>query len=142
MVKRTTKPEPEPPLAALDLYEDQVRTNYRAPRIPGNAARDPFEAAANWERSAVTAPQEQKAALARVARASLTGESPRTRHGRWRRDLKYLEMVADEAWVSTEIDDRKYSQMVIDWRKREPPGFFARYMALRKRLRGAGDVPG
>ncbi len=125
-----------PPFAALDLYADQVCTGYRAVRQPGDVARDRFETAAAWERHAITAPREQKAALARIGRAFLTGESPRTRAGRWRRDLRYLEDVAAEAAATLSgLRAEKYAQMVAEWRKREPLGIIGRYKALRNRLK-------
>lgn len=125
-------PEPAPPYAALELHRDQVRAGLRTFRPPGALARDKFETAADWERRAVKAPIEVAQAFARPGRAWLTGESPRTRRGRWRRDLLYLEMVEAEAQSTLpSADHQKYEQMVADWRKRKPIGMFARYKALR-----------
>lgn len=141
-MKRVTRLEPAPPLAALDLFQDQVRAGRRKPRRLGDRAGDRFEAAANWERNVVTAPITELAALARIARASLTGKSPRTRRGRWRRDLAYLEDVEAEARATLPVEDhKKYRQMVAEWRDREPVGALGRYLALLSRKRAGGREP-
>lgn len=141
-MKRVTRLEPAPPLAALDLYQDQVTAGHRPARQLGDMACDRFEAAASWERDAITAPITQLAALARIARASLTGKSPRTRRGRWRRDLEYLELVLDEAIKTLpQADLPKYGEMVAAWRAVEPRGFFGRYLVLRNRKRAEGREP-
>ena len=135
-MRRVTKLEPMAPHAALQLFEDQVRAGHRKPYRPGDLANDRFKGAAKWERSAMSAPITDCAALARVARASLTGKSPRTRHGRWRRDLAYLEAVEAEAEATLPFAEvHKYAGMVVDWRKREPLGILGRYLALRGRRR-------
>lgn len=137
-MRRVTKLEPAPPLAALDLFQDQVRSGYRTPRRRRDLARNRFEVAANWERNAITAPLADMASLARIARASLTGKSPRTRHGRWRRDLEYLIDVEAQAKATLplEVVD-KYVSMVVDWREREPLGIMGRYLAVLARNRQA-----
>ena len=139
MGKRVTKLEPAPPLAALDLFEDQVKSGHRKPHRPRqDLPHNRFETAATWERTALNAPIERLASCARIARASLTGKSPRTRRGRWRRDLAYLEDVEAEALATLPVKDhKKYRQMVAEWRDREPPGFFGRFLRLRNRLRRA-----
>ena len=91
----------------------------------------------------MTAPADRAASLARIGRASLTGESPRTRRGRWRRDLAYLEMVETEATATLSgLRAEKYAQMVADWQAVEPLGFFGRYRALRNRQREASREVG
>lgn len=141
-MRRVTRLEPAPSLAALDLLQDQVRSGYRTPWLVGHLPGNRFEAAANWERNAITAPLAEMAALARIARASLTGKSPRTRHGRWRRDLDYLVDVEAEAVKTLPLaDHKKYRHMVAEWRDREPVGAFGRYLALLSRKRAAGREP-
>ena len=140
---KSPRREPAPPYAALDLHRDQVRCGRRTFRRPGALAQDKFETAADWERRAVTASIELSAKLARVARAWLTGRSPRTRRGRWRRDLVYLEMIETEAFETLPTaDHQKYAQMVAEWRKREPLGMFGTYKALRNRQRQQAEDGG
>ncbi len=128
----------EPPYAALELYEDQVRLGIRQPcaRPP---VSDLFESAAAWERWAIKAPRDKAAALARIGRAFLTGESPRTRHGRWRRDLAYLEAVMAEALATLPLASAaKYGTMVVAWRAREPLNIWRRYEAAKAERAAAG----
>jgi hypothetical protein len=133
---------PAPPYAALELHQDQVRTGHRTPRRPGDLARDKFEVAATWERDGMNGPITEAASLTRIARASLTGKSPRTRHGRWRRDLEYLEMVLAEAIKTLPPGDlQKYGDMVADWRAREPLGVLGRYLAALSRKRRQAREP-
>ncbi len=141
-MKRVIKLELMPPCAALCLYEDQVRTGRRNPYRTGDLARNRFETAAQWERYGMGGPIIQAAELARIARASLTGKSPRMRHGRWRRDLEYLEDVEAEAIKTLPVEDhKKYRQMVAEWRDREPLGVLGRYLATLSRKRRQAREP-
>ncbi len=142
-MKRATRLEPAPPYAALELHRDQVRVGHRTPRRPGALSRDRFETAADWERRAIEAPVVGLGrAAAKIGRASLTGKSPRTRHGRWRRDLEYLELILAEAIKTLpQADLAKYGDMVAAWRSIEPVGTLGRYLALLTRKRGESHEP-
>ena len=117
---------------------DQILHGVRTPRRSDQLPRDRFETTADWERRAADAnPPTEAIKFARIARAYLTGKSPRTVRGRWRRDLDYLELVANQARLTLpEADRERYDQMVEDWRAREPIGFFGKYKALRNRRQG------
>jgi hypothetical protein len=87
-------------------------------------------------------PITEAAYFARVARAFLTGKSPRTRHGRWRRDLEYLELILAEAIKTLPPGDLgKYGDMVADWLAREPRGVLGRYLATLSRKRRQAHEP-
>ena len=134
---------PPPPYAAIELHRDQVAAGLKTFRKPGTIVTDQFEIAAEWERRAVAAPVVDTERFARIGRAWLTSKSPRTRRGRWRRDLAYLEMIEAEATATlSALRAEKYALMVADWRKREPRGMFARYVALRNQKRQQAEDGG
>lgn len=144
--RKARRREPTPPFAALALYRDQLEAGARQHLRPGQiASRDRFEVAAGWEQRALAATGDRATHLARIGRAYLVGSSPRTRRGRWRRDLAYLEAVAEEATLTLSgLRAEKYDQMVADWQSRRPRGMLAQYKALRnQRQKGEerGKVP-
>ncbi|MHC4715433.1 MAG: hypothetical protein ACYS5V_00535 [Planctomycetota bacterium] len=143
MSRRKKRAERAPPYAALALVRDQVSWGVRRRRRADELPRDRFETTADWERRAAgPGPPAEAVKFARIARAYLTGKSPRTVRGRWRRDLAYLRMVAAEAERTLTAGYQiKYEEMVEDWRAVEPVGFFGRYMALRDRRRGRPRDP-
>lgn len=134
----------EPPYAALQLERDQVRAGFRILPPTREFYRNQFHVAADWERRALAARWvSDRLGFARVARAGLVGMSPRTRRGRWRRDLAYLETIEAEARATLPpADHQKYARMVTQWRERKPRGIMARYKALRNRQRRQAESGG
>lgn len=110
------------PLAALALYLEQVDLGLREPI---EVETDLIGVAAAWERATETSeisvgkdapPAREWHAGPCIARAYVTGKSPRTKRGRRKRDLKYLWDVANEA--ARTLDSQlamAYVDLAVEW---------------------------